>query len=147
MIESIVILGINDWDRCGKDWRFQLYSGGGFQSQLVLDVTNNVLVGGTALPEGLQFVHVAHVPPQGGEFRWYLEFAEGLSADADMLQTRHQLTIEAGHCIPCEESCVPFGHKIVDSFQMRQQGLTRLFSVARLEFRHVHFEFGVKIFD
>lgn len=48
---------------CGINGRLQFYPSGRPQTQLVLDVAYDVLVGRTALDKGFQFVHVRHVRP------------------------------------------------------------------------------------
>lgn len=64
-------------------------------------MVDDVLIGGAALRERVQLVHVVHVAPQRPQRRRDLEVHEVLSGHADVLQTRHQLTVKAAHCIAC----------------------------------------------
>jgi hypothetical protein len=110
-------------------------------------VADDVLIGGTTLSERLQLVHVGHVRPERREPRRYLEFAEGFGADADVLESRHQLAVEAGHRVAGEEAGPSLRHEIVDPLQVGEERLAGLLRVGRFELRYVHFELGVQIFD
>lgn len=68
-----------------ENGRFQFYSRCSSQTQLVLDVTDDVLVGGAALFECFQFVHVGHVGPQCRETCRQFEFTERFRTDTDVL--------------------------------------------------------------
>lgn len=110
-------------------------------------MTNDVLVGRTALPERLQLVHVRHVRPQRGEAGRDLELPEGFGADADVLEPGHELAVEAGHGVAGEEAGGPLRHEVVDPLQVRVQRLAGLLGVRRFEFSYVHFKLGVEVFD
>lgn len=110
-------------------------------------MTNYILVGGAALDERLQLVHVRHVGPEGGESRRDLELTECLCPDTDVLQSGHQLAVEAGHGVSGQEASAPLGQEIVDPFEVGEEGLPAFSCIGGLELSYIHLEFGVKIFN
>lgn len=88
---------------------------------LQLIVIDDVLVGGTALEEGVEPVHVVHVPPQVHHALRYLEVREVLAGHADVLQPRHELAVEAAHGVAGEETRALAAQVLVDLAQMSHQ--------------------------
>ena len=82
---------------------------------------DDVLVSGTALEEGVEPVHVMHVPPQMHHALRYLEVGEVLAGDADVLEPGHQLAVEAAHCVAGEEARALATEVLVDLAQMGHQ--------------------------
>lgn len=89
-----------DRDRSGERGRFQLLVLLHFQHLLQFIVVDDVLIGGTGLREGVQLVHMVHVSPQGRQVFWYLKIDKVLAGHPDVLQSGHQLAIEAAHGVP-----------------------------------------------
>lgn len=88
------------------------------QRLLQLVVVDDVLVGGTALREGVQLVHVVHVAPEGRQLLGDVEVDEVLRRHADVLQPGHQFAVEAAHGVARQEAGVPSPQVLVDPLQV-----------------------------
>lgn len=86
-----------DRDRSSERRRFQLLVFLHLQHLLQFVVVDDILVGGTGLREGVQLVHMVHVSPQGRQVFWYLKVDKVLAGHPDVLQSGHQLAVEAAH--------------------------------------------------
>ena len=71
-----------------------LYKESNFRARFATPL-NDVLVGGAALSEGVELVHLLDVAPQVRELVRDLVVEEELAGEADVLQLRHQLRVEA----------------------------------------------------
>lgn len=99
-----------DRNRSGERGRFQLLVLLHLQhlhvtfGLLQFVVVDDVLIGGTGLREGVQLVHMVHVSPQGRQVFWYLKVDKVLAGHPDVLQSGHQLAVEAAHGVPGQET-------------------------------------------
>lgn len=93
-----------DRNRSGERGRFQLLVLLHLQHLLQFVVVDDVLIGGTGLREGVQLVHMVHVSPQGRQVFWYLKVDKVLAGHPDVLQSGHQLAVEAAHGVPGQET-------------------------------------------
>lgn len=93
-----------DRNRSGERGRFQLLVLLHLQHLLQFVVVDDVLIGGTGLREGVQLIHMVHVSPQGRQMFWYLKVDKVLAGHPDVLQSGHQLAVEAAHGVPCQET-------------------------------------------
>lgn len=105
-------------------------------------MVDDVLVGRAALQEGIEPVHVVHVPPQVDHALGYLEIGEVLAGNADVLQSGHELAVEAAHGVTGEEARALASKVAVDFAQMTHQrrflGVLFLF-LARVQQQHLQF--------
>jgi len=81
----------------------------------------NVLVSWVGSVEGVQGVHVAHVPPQCGEVGRNIKSGKMLSSDPDVLKFWHQFAVKTAHSVPGQEPFSLFRQVLVDPPQLGLQ--------------------------
>jgi len=90
-------------DRVGVGWRLQLLSPRHLCALLHLVVGENVLVCWVGGVEGIQGVHVAHVPPEGREIGGDVKCSKMLASNPDVLQLWHQFAIKTAHSVSSQK--------------------------------------------
>jgi len=108
-------------DIIGEGGGLQLLSPGHLGSLLHLVVGQDVLVGGARHGEGVQGVHLSHVPPESLQMRRDLEVSEILSGHPDVLQLGHQLAVEATHGIASQEPAAFLLEVMVDPSELAHE--------------------------